>query len=135
MGEVSHVVQAVLALEPPVANEEIRRALESLSKRLGAELSSMKRALRSSNTEDAGFHLAQVNQILELLQALDPAGELARNHDVSGAPPMGRTWPSTAWSVVEFAESPLSALLPPTATDETVRGMLYSAWGVSLEPA
>ncbi|HEX9107005.1 MAG TPA: hypothetical protein VF832_07250, partial [Longimicrobiales bacterium] len=63
------------------------------------------------------------------------AGDLSRQLGVPYAPPEGRSWPGTAWTVVEFAESPFSGLLAEGSGEAFIREMLYSAWGVGLEPA
>lgn len=111
----------------------LRIALDTLGERLVREAQDMAAALDAGSVEDAGLHLAHANQILEILHSVDPSGDLARQLGSSCAPPPGKTWPGTAWSLVELASSPLSALLPPNATDETLRALLYAAWGVSFE--
>ena len=91
----------------------------------------MKAALQDNELEDAGFHLAHVNHVLELINSIDPFGDVARRLDVQGAP-LGRAGcPDPVWSLVEFAESPLSGLLPTGATESDVRKMLYAAWGAT----
>lgn len=112
----------------------LQAALEALSGRLRHEVGAMRVALEGYDAEEAGFRLAHVNQVLELLHTLDPRGDLSRQMEVAGAPPEGRAWPDTAWSFAEFAESPLSALLPPGADEAFVRSVLYAAWGVAFEP-
>jgi hypothetical protein len=113
--------------------ERLRAALDALGGRLAQEVGRMGAAMQAGEIEEAGFYLAHVNQILELLRSIDPSGDLARQLGTSGAPPEGRAWPATAWSVVEFAESPLSALLPPDAGEPCVRNLLYAAWGVAFD--
>ncbi len=119
----------------PPHDTRLRAALLSLSGRLTSGLQQMRDALSRGETEDAGIHLAHVNQALELLQDLDPTGDLSRRLEIPNAPPPGRTWPVSAWSVTEFAESPLSGLLPRGADDSVVRALLYAAWGVTLQAA
>ncbi|HXG23659.1 MAG TPA: hypothetical protein VNJ09_03815, partial [Chthonomonadales bacterium] len=97
--------------------ERLRAALDALGCRLLQEVANLRAALHRHAVEEAGFCLAQVNQIVELLRSVDPAGDLARQLQTEAAPPEGRSWPASAWSVVEFMESPFSALLPPDADD------------------
>lgn len=119
----------------PLAPEPLREALFALSCRLSQEAGRMAAALEQRDAEEAGFYLAHVNQILELLHTLDPRGDMARQLGVRNAPPSGRAWPLTAWTVVEFAESPFSALLPPDAGESFAREVIYAAWGISFAPA
>lgn len=127
--------------QPPVPDalaahsDRLRVALDTLGDRLIREGQDMAAALAAGSIEDAGLHLAHANQILEILHSVDPSGDLARQLHARCAPPAGKTWPGTAWSLVELAESPLSALLPEHAGDETLRALLYAAWGVSFEVA
>jgi len=142
---------AVMVLEPPtaepaelptsrpaeaprkaIAPEPLREALWSLSCRLTQEVGRMAAALDVRDAEEAGFYLAHANQILELLHTLDPRGDMSRQLDLKNAPPAGRAWPLTAWTVVEFAESPFSALLPANAGESFVREVIYAAWGISF---
>lgn len=118
---------------PTPDRERLRAALDALGCRLLQEAASLRAALHRHAVEEAGFCLAQVNQIVELLRSVDPAGDLARQLQTEAAPPEGRPWPASAWSVAEFMESPLSALLPPDADDAFVRDLLYAAWGVIFE--
>ncbi len=115
------------------APEQLCRALEALSGRLTQEAGKMAASLAQGDVQDAGFYLAHINQILELLHTIDVRGDIARQLDVNNAPPPGRAWPRTAWTVVEFAESPFSALLPSNADDNLVRELIYAAWGISFE--
>lgn len=129
---------ALVVLEPetpPAAavdteSQRLRWALTELSRRFTSEITQFSSALQSGDVESAGQHLAQVNQALELLQPLDPHGDVSRSLSIPGAPPTGQTWPAPAWSFVEFAESPLSGLLPSGADEPFVRDVLYSAWGI-----
>jgi hypothetical protein len=118
---------------PPMERERLRAALDALSSRLLQEAASLRAALQRHAVEEAGFCLAQVNQIVELLRSVDPTGDLARQLQIEAAPPEGRTWPASAWSVVEFMESPFSALLPPNVDDAFVHDLLYAAWGIIFE--
>jgi hypothetical protein len=118
----------------PITPSRMRGALENLCTRLLQEMGAMRKALEAGDTEAAGYALAQTNEVLELLYTLDPTGDLARQNELPAAPPIGRTWPLSCWSMVELAESPLSALLPHNADLEMVREMLYAAWGVQNPP-
>jgi len=113
--------------------ERLKIALDTLSGRLLREVGVMRAAMEAGDAEEAGFSLAHVNQILELLHTIDSNGDLARQMGITGAPPEGRAWPATAWSLVEFAESPFSALLPVGADEAFVHRVLYAAWGVAFE--
>jgi hypothetical protein len=115
---------------PDTDSTRLRWALATLTQRFSREVSAFAAALAQRETESAGFHLAQVNQALELLQPLDPAGDLSRGLGVAGAPPPGQPWPAAAWSFVEFSESPLSGLLPSDADEPFLREVLYNAWGI-----
>lgn len=117
---------------PQSGPEPLREALHALSCRLTQEAGRMAAALEQRDGEEAGFYLAHLNQILELLHTLDARGDMARRLGVANAPPVGRTWPLTAWTVVEFAGSPFSALLPPDASEGFVREVIYAAWGISF---
>jgi hypothetical protein len=119
----------------PLAPEPLREALAALSGRLSQEAGRMAAALGQRDAEEAGFYLAHVNQILELLHTLDPKGDMARQLGVRNAPPPGRAWPLTAWTVIEFAESPFSGLLPSNAGESFARSVIYAAWGISFVPA
>ena len=140
--EISQEQPALLILESEPAPEaaiaadtdayRLRWALQTLAQRFSREVTDFAAALSEYDTETAGLHLAQLNQALELLQPLDPAGDISRGLQVSGAPPDGKPWPSPAWSFVEFAESPLSGLLPADADESLVRNLLYRAWGMPV---
>ena len=129
---------ALVLLEEPVAapkqdteSQRLRWALTTLTQRFSQEAALFASSLAAWDAESAGRHLAQLNQALELLQPLDPTGDLARSLEIKDAPPTGRAWPSPAWSFVEFAESPLSGLLPHGAGESYVREVLYSSWGLA----
>lgn len=115
---------------PPLS---LTAALDALACRLTQEAGKMGVAMQTGDAEEAGFYLAHVNQILELLRTLDPRGDLSRQSATTNAPPPGRRWPETAWTVVEFADSPWSALLPSDADEVFVRQMLYAAWGLVFD--
>ena len=87
----------------------------------------------SSSIEEGGQRLAQAFRVLDLIQTLDCDGEVSRSLGIAGAPPTGCAWPLPSWSLAEFAQSPLSGLLPPTADDQFVRELLFEAWGVRFE--
>jgi hypothetical protein len=106
-------------------------ALATLGGRLVDEVARMGAAMRAGDADTAGFYLAHTNQVLELLGTIDPTGELSREFRTDNAPPQGRAWPATAWSVAEFAGSPFSALLSPDADEEFVQDLVYASWGVS----
>lgn len=134
---------AAAAAPPPVPAEtdaalpgrRMRAALANLGAHLAHEAGSLAAALRAGDIEEAGVCLAKVNQALMLIGTVDPTGDLARQCGAPGAPPAGRAWPRPVWSVVEFAESPLSGLLPEGADSVTVRELLYAAWGYGPSPA
>jgi hypothetical protein len=121
---------AQLAPSSPGAGQ-LRVALTTLGSRLIDEVARMGAAMRSGDADSAGFYLAHTNQVLELLGTIDPTGDLSREYGTENAPPLGRTWPSTAWSVAEFAQSPMSAMLPADADEEFVQDLVYASWGVS----
>lgn len=133
------VVEDVAATTPAGSIDtdkvRLRWALTALTQRFALEIARFASALAARDAESAGIHLAQVNQALELLQPLDPTGELARELGLPDSPPPGKRWPSASWSFIEFAESPLSGLLPSGADERFVREVLYSAWGVPASPA
>jgi hypothetical protein len=112
--------------------ERLHTALEALGTRLLQEVGKMGAAMRAYDAQEAGFYLAHVNQLLELLHSVDPEGDVARQYRTTACPPEGRTWFPTAWSLAELAESPFSALLPPDADDEFARELIYAAWGVEF---
>jgi hypothetical protein len=112
--------------------ERLRAALDTLSCRLLREVNALQTHLHAQDAEEAGFNLAHINQILELLRSIDPTGDLSRQLDLPGAPPEGRGWFASSWSFAEFAASPLSALLPDDTTEAFVRHLLYAAWGVTF---
>ncbi|HSV73411.1 MAG TPA: hypothetical protein VLH79_06605 [Chthonomonadales bacterium] len=111
--------------------ERLRTVLDTLGGRLLLEAGRMRAAVLGDDADLAGFHLAHINQLLDILQSVDPAGDLARQLGTRAAPPDGRTWPAATWSAVELAESPLSGLLPPTADGAYYRQLLRAAWGAS----
>ena len=113
----------------------VEGALETLSNRLVQEVTAMSAALRIYDADEGGFRLAHVNQLLELLGTLDVDGSVSRDAGIRSAPPPGRAWPGTAWSVVEFADSPFSSLVPAGADEQFVRRLMYSAWGVVFDEA
>ena len=117
--------------KPDTESQRLRWALATLTRRFTEQTAQFASALGSWDAESAGYHLAQLNQALELLQPLDPSGDVARGLDLPDAPPSGRAWPSPAWSFVEFAESPFSGLLPNGAGESYVREVLYGAWGLT----
>jgi hypothetical protein len=112
--------------------ERMRLALDSLGCRFLQRAGSLKNALSECDVEEGGFHLAHLNQVLELLRDLDPVGDVSRQLGTVAAPPIGRTWPASSWTVVEFAASPFSALLPPRADTRFVSDLIYAAWGVAF---
>lgn len=111
--------------------ERLRTVLDTLAGRLLLEAGRMRAAVQDDDADLAGFHLAHINQLLDILQSVDPAGDLARQLGTRAAPPPGRAWPAAAWSAVELAESPFSGLLPPSAGEEYYRQVLRAAWGAS----
>ena len=115
------------------AEQRLTGALRDMIVRLNSEVAQFATLLSVRAVEPAGLCLANINRTLEILASIDHKGDQARTLNEAGAPPPGRTWPAPAWSVVEFAESPLSGLLPPDADEEMVRAMMYSAWGVTFE--
>jgi hypothetical protein len=117
----------------PTESERLGAAMSHLGGRLAREAGSLRAALQNEDAEEAGFHLAHVNSVLELLRDIDPSGDLARELSTPYAPPVGRAWPGAAWTVAEFAHSPFSGLLPPRADDKFTRDLLYAAWGVAIE--
>ncbi len=137
IGEDREAPPLLVAPLPPTVTlpeeDRVRNALDALADRLMQEIGRMNTAMQTGDVEEAGFCLAHVNQILELLRSVDPRGDLARRLGVRSAPPDGCVWPPTAWSIVEFAESPLSALLPQEVGSMFVRDLLYAAWGVHVE--
>jgi hypothetical protein len=120
---------------PPARPEEdrVRVALEALESRLLQASGRFRAAAAAGQAEEAGVRLADMNQILELLRSVDPTGDASRKLRTPCAPPRGRTWPRPVWTVAEFAESPLSGMLPPGAGEAFVRSVFYSAWGVEFE--
>jgi hypothetical protein len=115
------------------APHSLAAAVSALAQRFAEETAALAMALSDRDVDEAGFRLAHVNQILELLGTIDPRGDVARNASLRSAPPAGRTWPRTAWSLSELADSPLSALLPGDAQENFVRRLLYAAWGVHFD--
>lgn len=112
-------------------SDRLRIALCDLSAYLARHATGLGAALDVYDAAGAGEHLARLNHVLDLLHSVDPDGEQARQFEIEGAPPAGRPWPGTAWSVFEFAESPFSGLLPGDAGQELVQSMIHAAWGVS----
>lgn len=131
----AHSAPAHRPAAPPehAAEQRLTGALRDMILRLNNELSQFATLLSVRAVEPAGACLANINRTLELLASIDPHGEQARRLNEAGAPPPGKTWPVPAWSVVGFAESPLSGLLPDNADEEMVRGIMYAAWGVTFE--
>jgi hypothetical protein len=113
--------------------DSLLAAISELSSRLALQASALREALSAKDVRASGERLARLNHSLELLRSVDPRGDQARRFGIPGAPPLGRSWPTTTWSVYEFAESPLSGLLPPDADQEFVHSVLYASWGVSFE--
>lgn len=106
-------------------------ALDGLGLQLLAEAGRMRSALACGEVAEAGFCLAHLNKVIELLQSMDPEGDVARRLGTAAAPPVGRRWPRTAWSVAEFAESPLSGLLPAASDLMLVAELMEYAWDVA----
>ncbi|NLI01545.1 MAG: hypothetical protein GX446_18875 [Chthonomonadales bacterium] len=98
-------------------SEGLRAALNTLGDRLLQEAGKLAAAFRALDVDESGYHLARINQVLELLHAVDPSGELARKHGTVAAPPTGVRWPKPVWCLYDFAESPLSGLVPVEADD------------------
>jgi hypothetical protein len=115
--------------------DRLRAALDSLGCRFLQEMGSLRAALGERDVEEAGFHLAHLNQVVELLRDIDSDGSVSRQLGTVAAPPPGRTWPASCWTVVEFAGSPFSGLLPPNADELFVHDLLYACWGVTFERA
>jgi hypothetical protein len=130
---VSTASNGALPLDKGAHDDRLRAALDSLGRRFSQEAGQFRTAALQMDSEEAGFHLAHVNQILELLSSIDPRAETARQLGTSFAPPRGRTWPGTTWTVAELMESPLSGLLPEDADERFVREILYASWGVTFE--
>jgi hypothetical protein len=84
-------------------------------------------ACRGRDAEESGYYLARVNQVLELLESVDPGGETARRLQTMGAPPVGRSWPMPVWTTFELAESPLSGLLPADADERFAADLMAAA--------
>ncbi|MEP6756765.1 MAG: hypothetical protein ABJA67_14770, partial [Chthonomonadales bacterium] len=105
-----------------------------LGTRLLEQTNVLKAELHDRHIEESGFVLAQINQTLELLASIDLSGDIARKMGTTAAPPFGRAWPQTAWTVSEFAASPFSALLPMDADETFVQKLVYTAWGVEVIP-
>ncbi|NUQ70704.1 MAG: hypothetical protein HUU17_07770 [Chthonomonadales bacterium] len=102
-------------------------ALETLGVRLLEETGKLRSALQASDASDGGYYLARVNNVLELLETVDPAGETSRRYATPAAPPPGRVWPRPCWSVYEFTESPISGLLAADADLNFVGDLIESA--------
>ncbi len=122
---------------PPQAasapEDRVRMALEALESRLLQASGRFRAAAAAGQAEEAGLRLADMNQILELLLSMDPNGDTSRKLGTTCAPPKGRTWPRPVWTLAEFAESPLSGMLPSNAAEPFIRSVFYSAWGVTFE--
>lgn len=122
------------ALTELKSEDRLRDALQTLGARLLEQTSLLRAELRAKRIEEGGFILAQLNQTLELLTSIDLSGDISRKMKTAGAPPIGRSWPQTAWTVSEFAASPFSALLPADADEMFVQKLIYTAWGVAVVP-
>jgi len=107
--------------------EGLRAALNTLGDRLLHESGKLAAALTLRDPTEAGYYLARINQVLELLRAVDPQGDIARRLRTTASPPIGSRWPPTAWSVYEFAESPISGLLPPNADERFCSALIEAA--------
>jgi len=107
--------------------QRLRAALETLGARLLAESGKLAAACRGHDAEDSGYYLARVNQVLELLESVDPGGETARRLQTVGAPPDGRSWPLPVWTTYELAESPLGGLLPSDADEQFAAAVIAAA--------
>lgn len=105
----------------------LRAALDTLSQRLLQEAGKLRAALHAYDPQAGGYYLARVNEVLDLLHSVDPGGETARRLGVAVAPPVGRIWPTPCWTLYEFAESPLSGLLPAEADDEFLAEVVATA--------
>jgi len=108
---------AAVAAETSSDHEGLSSAVDTLGKRLLEEAGKLRSAFAAGDVQDSGYYLARVNHVLELLLSVDPRGDVSRRYQASTAPPPGRTWPSPCWTLYDFAESPLSGLLPPNADD------------------
>lgn len=115
-------------------DERLRSVLSALGKRLLSEASLLRDAFTSRDTTLSGMHLARINQLLDLLQSVDPQGDMARQMATDAAPPEGRAWPRSTWSVYEFAGSPLSALLPADVSETFLQTVMVAAWGIDSRP-
>lgn len=107
--------------------ERLRTALEHLGGRLLEESGKFRAALASYDAQEAGYYLARLNQVLELLHSVDPGGETARRLSLPAAPPPGRSWPAACWTLYELAESPLSGLFPGDADDQFAAEVVEAA--------
>lgn len=133
-GHMSPVAVPTAQAEPrpaPANRDMLYDALDGLGLQLLAEAGRMRAALAGGEVAEAGFCLAHLNKVIELLQSMDPDGDVARRLGTTAAPPPGRSWPRTAWSVAEFAESPLSGLLPASSDLMLVADLLECAWEVA----
>lgn len=110
--------------------ERLKTALDTLGSRLLEEAGRLRSALEGGQPEDGGYYLARVNHLLEILGSMDPGGETARRLGVTAAPPEGRSWPRACWTLYEFAESPLSGLLPADADEMYAAAVIEAAVAV-----
>ena len=108
-------------------SQGLTAALNSLGDRLLHETGKLAAAFRGGDIAESAYYFAKVNEVLELLCAVDPTGDLARRHHTVAAPPPGLRWPAPAWCLYDFAESPLSGLLPPEADDRFSSAVLAAA--------
>ncbi len=133
LAEIAPAAAPANAPLPVTRTNGLRAAISDLLVRLASQTSALGEALSAKDIMASGERLARLNHNLELLHSVDPTGDHARRFEVPGAPPVGRSWPTTTWCVFEFAESPFSGLLPADADQEFVNSVLYASWGVSFE--
>lgn len=119
----------------PQERERLRTALDKLGSRLLEETGKLRAALALYDSRESGYYLARVNEILELLQSVDPGGETARRFGMEVAPPAGRSWPPACWTLFELAESPLSGLLPHDADERFAQEVVAAAIATPGRPA
>ncbi len=114
---------------PPAATDPdgLRTAVMTLGDRLLQESGKLAHALNGHDAVEGGYYLCRVNQVLDLLNAVDPRGDLARSLKTPVAPPPGHSWPRATWSFYEFAESPISGLLPNDADEAFCATMIAEA--------
>lgn len=113
--------------------DHLRALVGALTDSLLAELTALRAALHDGDPDLSGSCIGRVNQALELLNAADPEGDLARRLGLPASPPRGRAWPMPVWTVAEFTHSPLSGLLPEYADDRFVWDVFQSACGASRQ--